>query len=91
MSGPLKKYRVNMHGRETVMKLNEADAQRYGGIAIDGDACPIPPEDPAAGDGEGGGTEPAEPPAEAPKAAPKAKAKKPANKARGASSKGTGA
>ncbi|MEU1284911.1 hypothetical protein [Kitasatospora sp. NPDC005856] len=38
MSGPLRRYRVVMHGTETVMRLNEADAERFDGEPID----PVP-------------------------------------------------
>lgn len=36
VAGPLKKYHVTTpHGVETVMKLNEADAERLGGTLVD--------------------------------------------------------
>ncbi|MFE6126804.1 hypothetical protein ACFQ6Q_00805 [Streptomyces sp. NPDC056437] len=42
MSGPLKKYRYkNDAGHETVLKLNAADAERYG--LTDGDAVDAAP------------------------------------------------
>lgn len=41
MGGPLRKYNVILPGgRETVMKLNEADAVRYEGTLVDGQSEP---------------------------------------------------
>lgn len=40
MGGPLKLYDVVMHGVATRMKLNEADAERYGGTLVGGPAEP---------------------------------------------------
>lgn len=34
--GELRKYTVKQNGYETVMKLDEADAKRLGGTAVDG-------------------------------------------------------
>lgn len=50
MGGPLRKYRVTLPGgRDTVMKLNEADAKRYDAEPIDEageSAAAKTPEDP---------------------------------------------
>lgn len=44
MGGPLRKYTVTLPGgRETVMKLNEADAERYEGTLVDGQPDPEAP------------------------------------------------
>jgi hypothetical protein len=43
VGGPLRKYNVTLPGgRETVMKLNEADAQRYEGTLVDSQPEPEP-------------------------------------------------
>ncbi|MFD5676116.1 hypothetical protein [Streptomyces sp. NPDC127040] len=47
MGGPLKLYDVVMHGVPTRMKLNEADAERYGGTLVGGPAEPEPEAPPA--------------------------------------------
>lgn len=55
VSGPLKKYRVKRGGVETVMKLNDADAERLG-LGVDdvvGAASTIQPVEPV-GDSDGG-------------------------------------
>lgn len=49
MGGPLRKYRVTTgSGVETVMKLNPADAERLGGVPLDGEPPEAPPAEPAA-------------------------------------------
>jgi hypothetical protein len=45
VSGPLRRYRIVMHGTETVMRLNEADAELFGGEPID--PAPAETEPPA--------------------------------------------
>jgi len=43
VSGPLKRYEVTLPGgRKTVMKLNEADAERYDATPIDGEQPTAP-------------------------------------------------
>lgn len=42
VSGPLKLYDVVMHGIPTRMKLNEADAKRYGATLIEAEEAPEP-------------------------------------------------
>lgn len=71
MGGPLKLYDVVMHGVPTRMKLNEADAERYGGTLVDG------PSD----------SEPEAPPAEEQTAEVPAKSRAAANKSRTARGK----
>lgn len=49
MGGPLRKYRVTTgSGVETVMKLNPADAERLGGVPLDGEPLEEPPAGPEA-------------------------------------------
>ncbi|MFB9590774.1 hypothetical protein [Streptomyces racemochromogenes] len=49
MAGPLKLYDVVMHGVPTRMKLNEADAERYGATPVEAPAPePAEPEQPEA-------------------------------------------
>lgn len=77
MGGPLQKYDVTLPGgRKTVMKLNEADAERYGGTLVGGE--PEPDSEPEA--------------AEAPAPKPAAKKRATSNKARTVANKdgGTG-
>ncbi|MCX4801781.1 hypothetical protein OG594_08970 [Streptomyces sp. NBC_01214] len=71
MGGPLRLYDVVMHGVPTRMKLNEADAERYGGTLVNGPAGP----------------EPEAPEAEAKTAEAPAKSRTPANKSRTARGK----
>jgi hypothetical protein len=49
VGGPLKKYKVTLHGVETVMKLNEADAELLGGAPLG--APEAEPETPTVADG----------------------------------------
>ncbi len=73
VGGQLKKYTVTLHGTQTVMKLNEADAERLGGVPLD---APEPEAEPAATDDI-----PQEPSPEAPESKRRPTA---ANKARAA-------
>ncbi len=76
VGGQLKKYTVTLHGTQTVMKLNEADAERLGGVPLDAPEPEAEPETPAATDDI-----PQEPSPEAPESKRRPTA---ANKARAA-------
>lgn len=48
MGGPLRIYTVHINGHETLMQLNDSDAERLGGVPVDGPspeplAAPVEP------------------------------------------------